>query len=268
MSKLSGFEATARRLIEGTFARAFGGGLRPAEIATQIAHAIEKGRAVQPDGSVQAPTHYWVYLNREDRESVSQGHPTLANELADQVNALAAESDMLLPTPPVIYVMTDPELKAREIKVEARWLPGAVTAMDRTRELLPQVSEDQDREESAAPPGRPFLIAEGRRHISLLAPIIAVGRSLDNTVILEDLRVSRHHAQLRHRYGRYVLYDLSGSGGTRINGYQVEECVLHSGDVISLGGIEVIYGEDPLTPYPLPIEEDTPYLPADRDTDR
>jgi len=133
---------------------------------------------------------------------------------------------------------------------------------------LPQDDEEQDREVSAPPPGRPFLVAEGKRHISLLEPIVTVGRSLDNSVILEDPRVSRYHAQLRHRYGRYVLYDLSGSSGTRINGYQIEECVLHSGDVISLGGVEVIYGEDPPTPYPLPLDEDTPYLPADRDPHR
>lgn len=266
MSMLSSFEAIARRLVEGTFARVFAGRLRLAEVATQIAYAMEKGQAVQPDGSVQAPTHYWVYLNREDRESLTQAHPTLADELANHVSALAAESNLLLPTPPVIYVMTDPGLKSREIRVEARWLPGAVTAMDRTREMLPQDNEVEVRDASAAPPGRPFVIAEGSRHISLLEPIITMGRSLDNTVILEDPRVSRHHAQLRHRYGRYVLYDLSVSGGTRINGYQIEECVLHSGDVISLGGVEVIYGEDPPTPYPLPPDEDTPYLPADRDT--
>jgi pSer/pThr/pTyr-binding forkhead associated (FHA) protein len=110
------------------------------------------------------------------------------------------------------------------------------------------------------PSGRPFLILEGKRHINLAEPAVSIGRALDNDVIIEDPRVSRHHAQLRQRYGHYVLYDLDSAGGTRINGYPIEECVLHSGDVISLAGVEIIYGEDPPTPVPLPSDEDTPSL--------
>ena len=109
------------------------------------------------------------------------------------------------------------------------------------------------------PRGRPFLVLEGQRHVNLNQPTISIGRALDNDVIIDEPRVSRHHAQLRHRYGHYVLYDLDSSGGTRINDYPVEECVLHSGDVISFAGVEVVYGEDPPTPIPLP-EEETPVL--------
>jgi len=268
MNKFARFETIARRLVEGTFARAFAGRLRPLEVAAQLAHAVEESQVALPDGTIRAPTHYWVYLNREDRETLTFAHPTLASDLADQVTALAAESNMTLPATPVIYVMTDPELEAHEVRVEARWLPDATTAMDRTQEFLSQSKHEQEVGESAAPAGRPFLILAGRRHINLFEPVVTVGRAMDNTVIIEDPRVSRHHAQLRHRYGRYVLYDLSSSGGTRINGYLIEECVLHSGDVISFGGVEVIYGEDPPTPFPLPTDEDTPCLPTNTESRR
>jgi len=114
------------------------------------------------------------------------------------------------------------------------------------------------------PHGRPFLVLEGRRHVNLLQPVISIGRALDNDMIIEDSRVSRHHAQLRLRYGRYVLYDLGSSGGTQINGYPVEECVLHSGDVVSFAGVQVIYGEDPPTPISLADSGDTPaFAPGD-----
>ena len=114
------------------------------------------------------------------------------------------------------------------------------------------------------PPGRPVLILEGRRHVNLLEPVISIGRALDNDLILEDPRVSRHHAQLRQRYGRYVLYDLDSAGGTSINGYPVEECVLHCGDVVSFAGVSVIYGEDPPTPIPPSVaeKENTPAVPS------
>jgi pSer/pThr/pTyr-binding forkhead associated (FHA) protein len=65
--------------------------------------------------------------------------------------------------------------------------------------------------------------------------------------VIDDARVSRSHAQLRLRFGHYVVYDLGSSGGTFVNGQRIEECVLRPGDVISLGGVPVIYGED--APY-------------------
>ena len=60
------------------------------------------------------------------------------------------------------------------------------------------------------------------------------------------------------------LYDLDSAGGTSINGYPVEECVLHCGDVISFAGVSVIYGEDPPTPVPQSASEreNTPAFPS------
>ena len=37
-------------------------------------------------------------------------------------------------------------------------------------------------------------------------PVINVGRALDNEIVLSDPAVSRYHAQLRWREGRYYLY--------------------------------------------------------------
>ena len=73
---------------------------------------------------------------------------------------------------------------------------------------------------------------------------INLGRRLDNHIIIDDPRVSRNHAQLRLRFGHYVVYNLGSTGGTFVNGQRIEECVLRPGDVISLGGVPIIYGED------------------------
>jgi pSer/pThr/pTyr-binding forkhead associated (FHA) protein len=56
--------------------------------------------------------------------------------------------------------------------------------------------------------------------------------------------VSRRHAQLRLRFGRYTLYDLDSQSGTLVNGQPVQEWVLQPGDVMSLGGVNLIYTED------------------------
>jgi len=260
MSKIARFEALAERLVEGTFARLFAGRLRPLEVATHLTRAMEDYQVLAPDGTPQAPTHYWVYLHPDDCNAVVAQQPALEEELARHVAELAAQAGLALEVTPVVHVMPDEGVGPREVRVDARWIPSdEAVGVDKTREMSPG-EEDAEAAAAIAPQGRPFLVLEGRRHVNLLQPVISIGRALDNDMIIEDARISRHHAQLRLRYGRYVLYDLGSSGGTHINGYPVEECVLHSGDVISFAGIQVIYGEDPPTPIPLPGNGDTPLL--------
>ena len=259
MSKIARFEALAERLVEGTFARLFAGRLSPLEVATHLTRAMEDYQTLSPDGTAQAPTHYWVYLHPDDCNALAAEQPMLEKELGRHVAGLAAQADLALEVTPVVYVLPDEEMGPHEIRVVARWILEEATEVEKTREM--EASQEQaEAEVTITPPGRPFLILEGHRHVNLLQPVVSIGRALDNDVIIEDSRISRHHAQLRRRYGRYVLYDLGSSGGTQINGYPVEECVLHSGDVISFADVQVIYGEDPPTPIPLPASEDTPPL--------
>jgi len=258
MSKIARFEAAAERLVEGTFARLFAGRISPLVVATHLTRAMEDYQVVSPDGIPQAPTHYWVYLAPDDCDSLALAQPELEAELARHIAELAAQTELALQITPVIHVLPDEELAAHEVRIEARWMPEEDAPVSKTHEMKAGTTEDPAC--TIAPPGRPFLILGGRRHVNLLLPTISIGRAVDNDIIIEDPRVSRHHAQLRRRYGRYVLYDLGSAGGTQINGYPVEECVLHAGDVISFAGVQVVYSEDPPTPIPLPDNEDTPPL--------
>ena len=257
MSKIARFEALAERLVEGTFARLFAGRLRPLEVATHLARAMEDHQVLSPEGIPQAPTHYRVCLHPGDREALLAEQPALEDELARHVAELATQAGLALETQPVVRAVDDDDVEPCQVRVEARWIPPEAVEVERTRQME-DVGEEIGDPEEIAPRGHPFLVLAGKRHVDLLQTVISIGRALDNDLIIEDSRVSRHHAQLRRRYGRYVLYDLGSSGGTHINGYPVEECVLQSGDVISFAGVQVIFGEDPPVPVPLPDNGDTP----------
>jgi len=91
---------------------------------------------------------------------------------------------------------------------------------------------------------RLLLATGGSTHvIPLESTQLTIGRGLNNDVILEDTRVSRHHAQLRYRARRFWLSDLGSTNGTYINGEQVAEQALRDGDIISLGGLELTFKE-------------------------
>jgi pSer/pThr/pTyr-binding forkhead associated (FHA) protein len=79
--------------------------------------------------------------------------------------------------------------------------------------------------------------------LPLDAPLVSIGRRIDNDIVLDSSAVSRHHAQIRWRYGRFVLYDVGGRGSTAVNGQSVTEYVLQAGDVIALSNVSIIYGE-------------------------
>ena len=43
---------------------------------------------------------------------------------------------------------------------------------------------------------------------------------------------------------RFVLFDLNSSGGTFVNGQRTDQSILYPGDVISLAGVTLIFGQD------------------------
>jgi pSer/pThr/pTyr-binding forkhead associated (FHA) protein len=89
-----------------------------------------------------------------------------------------------------------------------------------------------------------FLIINGNEIFSLKPGVTNLGRRADNQIIIQDPRVSRQHAQLRSVRNHFVLFDLSSSGGTYVNGQRISQIALKPGDVISLAGVTLIYGED------------------------
>ncbi len=99
-------------------------------------------------------------------------------------------------------------------------------------------------------PNNAFIIVEGKQIFPLHRMVINIGRRPDNHLTLQDPRVSRSHAQIRAIRGQYVLFDLNSTGGTLVNGRRVNQCILKPGDVISLSGVPLIYGED------LPLSEE------------
>jgi hypothetical protein len=262
-SRIARFEGIVQRLVEGTFARLFAGRLRPTEVANALAHAMEDHAISGPGASPQAPNHYWVALNPADHDALLAQRPHLTDDLSRHVYEMADDLGFVLETTPAVSLMPQPDVPLHQVRVKARWLPSAGDWDDAggggTRQMSPAPGLLADEEQP--PRTRPFLILEGQRHVPLVTPTVSLGRSFGSDIIVDDTRVSRQHAQLRRRYDRYVIFDLGSTGGTTVNGYPVQECVLEAGDVISLAGVEIIYGEDTPTPAPPPrVTSGTPAM--------
>ena len=88
----------------------------------------------------------------------------------------------------------------------------------------------------------PFLIVDGARVVIIRNPVIKIGRKKDNDIIINNEFVSRYHAQIQSIDDEYFIMDLKSTVGTSVNGERVQQAQLKPGDVISLGGVPLIFG--------------------------
>jgi pSer/pThr/pTyr-binding forkhead associated (FHA) protein len=93
-------------------------------------------------------------------------------------------------------------------------------------------------------PSSVYLVIDGRKAIALDQPVISIGRSHENTVVLDDPRVSRKHIEIRVIRDHFVIFDLGSSGGTYVNGQRVSQGMLYPGDLISLAGVNMVFTRD------------------------
>jgi len=70
------------------------------------------------------------------------------------------------------------------------------------------------------------------------------GRGYSNDVKIEDPSVSTNHAQIIVENGRVIIKDLGSMNGTYINGMPVTEAVIHPGESIRLGAVELLFEDD------------------------
>ncbi|MBN2501851.1 MAG: FHA domain-containing protein [Anaerolineales bacterium] len=68
-----------------------------------------------------------------------------------------------------------------------------------------------------------------------------LGRRRENDIVIKEPEVSRQHAQIRYENGRFVLYDNDSTGGTFVNGQQVDRSILYTGDVIRMADVLITF---------------------------
>ncbi len=73
--------------------------------------------------------------------------------------------------------------------------------------------------------------------------LISIGRSQENDIVIDNIAISRRHAQieLKEEAG-YVVRDLQSSNGTSLNGIKIEgrDYALKEGDILGLAKFELV----------------------------
>ncbi|MEJ7799451.1 MAG: FHA domain-containing protein [Ilumatobacter sp.] len=73
--------------------------------------------------------------------------------------------------------------------------------------------------------------------------ITRLGRHPDSEISLDDITVSRRHAEVQHTEQGYAVADSGSLNGTYVNQERVERATLHHGDELQIGKFRLVFFE-------------------------
>jgi hypothetical protein len=135
-------------------------------------------------------------------------------------------------------------------------LPAAASGTDVTNTLnTTSTMPDMDTSEFSAEahqgavdalaPGSALLVVKrgpnaGSRFL-LDQDVTSAGRHPDSDIFLDDVTVSRRHAEFRREGSGYTVHDVGSLNGTYVNRERIESAPLSGGDEVQIGKFRLVY---------------------------
>jgi len=260
--RLEQLEANLQKLVEDQLVGLLPGLKLEDRVIQHLATAVKENIVQQKDDSPLAPNVYTLIV-ATDTAPMWKEQRTI-DTLKSIILTAGRDAGLKFIGQPIITITTDDTYPPEEVKVMAS---HRLEPVGETQGMQNRPSSESD--ETTGIPENAFLIIEGVKVHPLNESVVNIGRRLENQLVIDDPRVSRNHAQLRAIKGRFVLFDLNSTGGTFVNGQRTSQTVLYPGDVISLAGVALIFGQDnpPARPdlattSPLEVEPGTSERPT------
>ena len=76
------------------------------------------------------------------------------------------------------------------------------------------------------------------------AAVTTLGRGRECDITLDDVTVSRTHAEIRHEDNRFTVVDSGSLNGTYVNSTATSSAVLADGDEIWIGKFRMVFSAD------------------------
>ena len=89
-----------------------------------------------------------------------------------------------------------------------------------------------------------FVVNQGAKagaRYALNADVVSLGRDPNSDIFLDDVTVSRRHAEVERRGARYSIRDAGSLNGTYVNRKLVEQGELSEGDEVQVGKFKLVF---------------------------
>ena len=228
-------ETRLRNLIERSAARLFPSESYKSDLIARFISAMQNHIHPQVDGTFLAP-NLFIWSLHPSRAGLVQEDHTFLEGLEQAILQAGREARLEFAAPPVIKIVPEPGMAVQEWQIQAH------INIDYLSETAPLRVKPEPEKANSLPEA--FLILNDGHIFPIKKTVINIGRSSENHVVIKEPTISRFHAQLRYAHGRFTLFDLDSTGGTVINGKRIHRDTLRPGDVISLAGVNLIFGQE------------------------
>ena len=95
--------------------------------------------------------------------------------------------------------------------------------------------------------GATFVVKRGQKagaRYRLNDVLTTIGRHPESDIFLDDVTVSRRHAEVRRDDNGVVVVDVGSLNGTYLNRERIESTALRSGDEVQVGKFKLVYLTD------------------------
>ena len=93
--------------------------------------------------------------------------------------------------------------------------------------------------------GEAILVVRGGdeegAHFVLRTQVTTIGRHPESDIVLDDITVSRRHAQVVFSDGAYAVRDVGSLNGTYVNQQRTDETRLYHGDEVQIGKFRLVF---------------------------
>lgn len=128
--------------------------------------------------------------------------------------------------------------------------PGDRTTVTFQIDVPPEAAEDEvafDLDD--IPPGAGLLVVtrgpNAGSRLGLTKAVTTVGRHPESDIFLDDITVSRRHAELHRGPDGFVVRDVGSLNGTYLNRERVEEGPVQTGDELQVGKFKLAFFAGP-----------------------
>jgi len=211
-------------------------GIDPIKHATQEVLTAQLNQIIERNQKRYSPNIFRITFKRKrsiDPKDLEMWKAFIINLIKEK----ARERNLLFSGPVHIQHFFDPSLQ-QEISIEIAF--SSISTRD-TADLMIGSEKDIPSEKIL----KGYLITHQEKIFPLKKKVINIGRDEGNDLVIDNLRVSRVHAQIREINGSHILFDLDSTVGTKVNKRRLSQHTLVTGDVIEVADVALIYGADP-----------------------
>lgn len=271
MSILSNFEDHVANLFEGVAGKLFRSPVEPVQIARAAEREMAKNKLVGP-GRTYAPTLFTVLLAPQDDDNLRGFYPTLSTEFSTYLSGKAREAGLHLAATPLVRFMVDDELSGGKFAVfaenvseaeladlraaeNAKWNASPVPIASPAPVRPAYAPEEPGSTSRGGVPASTVALDDhglGQRvlidltsgiRIPLRGERLTIGRDESCDITVNDINVSRTHAELVSEGSGWAVEDSGSTNGTYVNDERISYLRLVHGDIVTVGVSKFEYRE-------------------------